>query len=300
MKPIALAPNLKLSPIVHGYWRLTDWNLSTQEILTLTQQAIELGITTLDHADIYGDYSVEALFGKALATDKKLRKKIQLVTKCGIKLLSSKFPNRTVKHYDYSYEAINTAVNQSLTNLNTDYIDVLLLHRPSPFFKPEEVAKAFFDLQKIGKVLHFGVSNFSASQFEMLNSYVDSPLVTNQIEISPYYLDAFKDGTLDHLQQHKIKPMAWSPLAGGRLFSPSDERGKRVLNCITAIAHEIGEQNLDKVIYKWLLMHPAGIMPIVGTGKIERLKNAADAFDVPLTLEHWFRIYIASEGKEMA
>ncbi len=300
MKPIELAPNLSLSPIIHGHWRLTDWNLSTKEIITLTEQCIELGITTFDHADIYGNYSCETLFGKALASQKSLRDKIQIVTKCGIKLLSGKFPERNTKHYDYSYEAITTSVNQSLANLQTDFIDVLLLHRPSPFFNPEEVAKAFAYLQQSGKVLHFGVSNFSASQFDMLNSFVDSPLVTNQLEISPYCLDVFKDGNLDHLQQHSIKPMAWSPLAGGRLFSPNDEKGNRLLECISIIAQEIEEENLDKVVYKWLLMHPAGILPIVGTGKIERLKNAADACDLELSLEQWFRIYIASEGKEMA
>jgi predicted oxidoreductase len=300
MKTIALAPNLSLSPIVHGQWRLPDWNLNTEEIIALTEQCIELGITTFDHADIYGDYSCETLFGNALASQKSLRNKIQIVTKCGIKLLSGKFPERNTKHYDYSYEYIVSSVNQSLKNLQTDFIDVLLLHRPSPFFNPEEVAKAFSDLRQSGKVLHFGVSNFSALQFDMLNSHIDSPLVTNQIEISPYCLNAFKDGTLDHLQQHNIKPMAWSPLAGGRLFSPNDEKGNRLLECISTIAKEIGEDNLDKVIYKWLLMHPAGILPIVGTGKIERLKNAADACDLELSLEQWFRIYIASEGKEMA
>lgn len=299
MRQVSLAPNLKLSRIIHGHWRLRDWNLSTQEILTLTKQAVELGITTIDHADIYGDYTCEALFGAALARDKKLRDQIQIVTKCGIKLKSSKFPERNLKYYDYGYDYITTSVNQSLKNLNTDYIDLLLLHRPSPFFDPEEVAKAFSHLKESGKVMHFGVSNFTPSQFEMLNAFVGNQLVTNQIEISPYFLEAFKNGAMDYLQQHNIKPMAWSPLAGGKLFDATDEKSQRILECLKQISRETGEASLDKIVYKWLLMHPAGIMPIVGSGKLERLKNAVDASDVDLSLEQWFKIYVASEGKEL-
>ena len=299
MKKIELAQNLKISPIVHGHWRLNDWKISKQDLLELTQRAIEYGITTFDHADIYGDYNCEKLFGDVLINKKGLRNDIQIITKCGIKLVSDKFPERKAKYYDYSYNYIISSVNQSLINLRTDYIDLLLLHRPSPFFAVEEVAKAFSDLKKSGKVLQFGVSNFDPNQYEMLDSYSEDKLVTNQIEISPYCLENFKNGNLDFLLKKKIRPMAWSPLAGGELLFPKTEKGQRLLKCITEIAHELGEESIDKIIYQWLLMHPSGIIPVIGTSKSSRLKNAIDAFNIKLSLEQWFRIYIASQGTEM-
>lgn len=299
MKKIELAQNLKISPIVHGHWRLNDWKISKQDLLELTQRAIEYGITTFDHADIYGDYNCEKLFGDVLINKKGLRNDIQIITKCGIKLVSDKFPERKAKYYDYSYNYIISSVNQSLINLRTDYIDLLLLHRPSPFFAVEEVAKAFSDLKKSGKVLQFGVSNFDPNQYETLDSYSEDKLVTNQIEISPYCLENFKNGNLDFLLKKKIRPMAWSPLAGGELLFPKTEKGQRLLKCITEIAHELGEESIDKIIYQWLLMHPSGIIPVIGTSKSSRLKNAIDAFNIKLSLEQWFRIYIASQGTEM-
>ncbi len=299
MKKIELAQNLKISPIVHGHWRLNDWKISKQDLLELTQRAIEYGITTFDHADIYGDYNCEKLFGDVLINKKGLRNDIQIITKCGIKLVSDKFPERKAKYYDYSYNYIISSVNQSLINLRTDYIDLLLLHRPSPFFAVEEVAKAFSDLKKSGKVLQFGVSNFDPNQYEMLDSYSEDKLVTNQIEISPYCLENFKNGNLDFLLKKKIRPMAWSPLASGEILFPKTEKGQRLLKCITEIAHELGEESIDKIIYQWLLMHPSGIIPVIGTSKSSRLKNAIDAFNIKLSLEQWFRIYIASQGTEM-
>ena len=299
MNKVQLASDLSISPIVHGLWRLRDWKLSKQELLKLTEQAIEAGITSFDHADIYGDYSCEALFGEALELNKGLRKNIQLVTKCGIKLLSEKYPERKVKIYDYSAEHILFSVHQSLRNLKTDYIDILLLHRPSPFFEPEEVAKAFSELKSSGKVRHFGVSNFLPGQFDLLQSCLDEKLVTNQIELSPYCLEHFQNGNLDFLQRHKIRPMSWSPIAGGELFTPSTEKGKRVYAALKEVSAETGLAPLDQIAYQWLLMHPSGIIPVVGSGKIERIKSAVDAFDLTLSLEQWFKIYIAAQGCEL-
>ncbi len=162
---IQLSPDLKLSRIIQGYWRLAAWKLSNQELLKLTEQSIELGVTSFDHADIYGDYSCESLFGESLSLKPSLRDKIQIISKCGIKPETDKFPERKLKTYDYSYEYILTSVENSLKNLKTDYLDLLLLHRPSPFFNPEEVAKAFADLKQRGQVLNFGVSNFNSQQF---------------------------------------------------------------------------------------------------------------------------------------
>jgi predicted oxidoreductase len=299
MEVIKLSDTLTVSRIVHGHWRLLDWNLSPQELLTLTQNAIELGITTFDHADIYGNYSCEEAFGKALTLNKSLRNTLQLVTKCGIKLATDKFPERKVKFYDYSADYIIDSVNNSLKNFNTDYIDLLLLHRPAPFFNPEEVAIAFSTLQKEGKVLNFGVSNFNPHQYELLNSVLDVPLVTNQVELSPYNLEHFHNGNIDFFIEKHIKPMAWSPLAGGKLINPSDEKSNRIYNCLKTIAEELNIENLETVVYSWLLKHPATIIPIVGTQHLSRLALAVNSLSLDMSLEQWYRIYIASEGKDL-
>ncbi|MFO8233778.1 MAG: aldo/keto reductase [Bacteroidales bacterium] len=273
--------------------------MSTRELARMTRQIIEIGITSFDHADIYGDYTCEAIFGKVLAADKSLRKDIQLISKCGIKLLSDKFPDRKIKHYDYSADYIISSAEQSLSNFNTESLDLFLLHRPAPFFDPEEVAKAFSHLKQSGKVRYFGVSNFTPQQFEMLEEYVDQPLVTNQVEISPVCLEHFDNGNMDFFIKRKIHPMAWSPLAGGKLMKPENEKEHRLYNTIKEIASEMNVNSLDKVIYRWLLKHPAQILPIINTGKMNRIKNAVGSMEIPMTLEQWYRIYTASKGVDV-
>ena len=290
---------LNISRIVHGHWRLNEWKLAPQELLKLTQQCIELGVTSFDHADIYGNYSNEALFGQALLLKPELRQQLQIVTKCGIKLISEKYPDRKIKTYDYSYNHITNSVENSLKNLKTDYIDVLLLHRPSPFFNPEEVAKAFDFLLKSGEVRAFGVSNFSPQSFEMLQQHCSMPLVTNQIELLPWCLEHFDNGNMDFFLRHKIKPMAWSPLAGGRLLFAKDEKSKQIQLVLNQIKEENSQNSVESVVYSWLLMHPAEIVPVVGSGKIERIKIAVDALENPLTMEQWFRIFIAARCAEL-
>lgn len=299
MNKAKLSPTLEISNIVHGHWRLQDWNLTNEELLKLTRQSIDLGITTFDHADIYGNYSCEKLFGDALNLDKGIRNDIQIITKCGIKLVSDKFPSRKLKSYDYSFNHIISSVENSLKNFKTDYIDVLLLHRPSPFFNPEEVAKAFSNLKKQGKVQNFGVSNFNPQQFEMLNSYVEEDLVTNQVEISPYCLEHFDNGNIDYFLTKKVKPMAWSPLGGGGIFNPTNTKGHRLLNILSEVANELSINDIDTLIYSWLLNHPSSIIPIVGSSKINRLQNAVDALKIEIPSELWQKIYIASLGEEL-
>ncbi|NOR87618.1 MAG: oxidoreductase [Bacteroidales bacterium] len=299
MDAIKLTKEFKLSPIIHGHWRLVEWKLSQQELLALTEQLIDLGVTSFDHADIYGDYSCEKLFGDALSVKKNLRQDIQIISKCGIKLQSDRFPERTLNHYDYSFDHIVSSVEQSLKNFRTDYLDLLLLHRPAPFFQVEEVAKAFSYLKKSGKVLNFGVSNFNPLQFEMLNSYIDEDLVTNQVEISPYCLEHFENGNMDYFLKEKIRPLAWSPLAGGNLFNPHNEKGKRIKRVLQEVAAELGVESIDSIAYAWLLQHPTHIIPIVGSGKIDRIKLAVEAFGISMNLEQWYQIYIASQGKPL-
>ncbi|WP_350019995.1 aldo/keto reductase [Priestia flexa] len=297
MQYVQLAEDLKFSRIIHGLWRLADWNLSTSDTQTLIEQCLEKGITTFDHADIYGDYSCEGLFGQALAQKPSLRESMQLVTKCGIKLTSDKYPERKINFYDTSKQHIINSANQSLKNLNTDYVDVLLIHRPDPFMDPQEVADAFIQLKEEGKVRYFGVSNFKRSQFDLLQSFLPFPLITNQIEISPTYLNHFEEGTIEQCQQHKIAPMAWSPLGGGSIFTAEDERSIRVRNKLIEIGEEIGAKSLDQVAYAWLLAHPATIMPIVGSGKMNRIDAAIDALDLKMNRMQWFQILEASKGR---
>ncbi|MBY6086267.1 aldo/keto reductase [Priestia flexa] len=297
MQYIKLAEDLKFSRIIHGLWRLADWNLSTNDTQTLIEQCLDRGITTFDHADIYGNYSCEKLFGQALAQKPSLRESMQLVTKCGIKLTSDKYPERKINFYDTSKEHIINSANQSLKNLNTDYVDVLLLHRPDPFMDPQEVADAFIQLKEEGKVRYFGVSNFKRSQFDLLQSFLPFSLITNQIEVSPTYLNHFEEGTIEQCQQHKIAPMAWSPLGGGSIFTAEDERSIRVRNKLTEIGEEIGAKSLDQVVYAWLLAHPATIMPIVGSGKMNRIDVAIQALDLKVNRMQWFQILEASKGR---
>lgn len=293
---IKLSEELELSGIIHGQMRLLDWNLSDQDLLNFIGQCLDLGVTSFDHADIYGDYGCEKKFGDALKLDSSLRDKIEIITKCGIKKLSDKFPQRSIGFYDYSYEHIIQSAECSLKNLSTDHIDIFLLHRPAPFFDPADVAKAFDDLHRSGKVKHFGVSNFTPFQFESLQSHLDQKLVTNQVEISPYNLEHFDNGNIDFFLKEGIKPMAWSPLAGGAIFDPKEDKGHRLAKTLREVAEELDQQHIDSVIYAWLLNHPAQILPIVGSGKIERIKSAVEAEKVKMSLEQCYKIWVASKG----
>ena len=286
----------ELSRFVQGYWRLADWGLTPQQRLTFLKQHVDLGVTTVDHADIYGNYECEALFGEALKLDPSMREQIQIVTKCDIKLCSDKFPERKINHYDTSAAHIYESVNNALQRLNVEQLDVLLIHRPDVLMDADEVAEAFQELYKIGKVKHFGVSNFSSAQFSLLQSRLSKPLVTNQVEINPLNFEVAHDGTLDLLQQMSTQPMAWSCLAGGRLFSNNDEQAKRVRAELDAIREEIGAQSIDQVIFAWIMRLPSKPLPIIGSGKIERVEAAVQSLDFTLTREQWYRVWVASKG----
>ncbi|MFM7423524.1 MAG: aldo/keto reductase family oxidoreductase [Elainella sp.] len=293
---IALCPELTTSRLVLGLWRMAEWQRSPQETLDLIQRCISWGITTFDHADLYGDYTCEGLFGDALKLDPALRSQIQLVSKCGIKLVSPNRPEHRLKQYDTSREHILKSVDHSLQALQTDYLDLLLIHRPDPLMDADQVAETFSQLRQSGKVRQFGVSNFSPSQFDLLASRLDFPLVTNQIEISVIHLNAFTDGTLDHCQRLRIAPMAWSPLGGGRLFG--DSPPTRLQQALSKVAHQLDATN-DQVALAWLLAHPARIIPILGTGSLTRIESATQAEQLTLTREQWFTIWTASTGVEV-
>lgn len=286
----------EFSELVQGYWRTADWGMSAQERLTFLKQHIELGITTVDHADIYGNYECESLFGQALKLDNSVREQIQIVTKCDINLCGDKTPERKINHYDTSAAHIYQSVNNSLERLNVDEIDVLLIHRPDVLMDADEVAEAFSELHKVGKVKHFGVSNFTPRQFELLQSRMNKPLVTNQVEINPLNFEVAHDGTLDQLQMQRVLPMAWSCLGGGSIFSGDSEQAVRVRNELEAIREEVGASSIDQVIYAWVRRLPSKPLPIIGSGKIERVQTAVDALSIELTREQWYRVWVASKG----
>ncbi|MCB2208914.1 MAG: aldo/keto reductase [Bacteroidetes bacterium] len=299
MKRIKLSGEKEISGISLGFWRLLDWNMSGKELLRYIKNVIEIGITTFDHADIYGNYECEKVFGQVLKQHPEMRRSVEIVTKCGIKLRSDKFPERKIKIYDTRKKHIIESVNSSLENLSTDHIDLLLIHRPDPLISLYEVSEAFHQLEKEGKVLHFGVSNFNPQQFEALHTIFDKKLVANQIEISPYQLAHFDNSNLDYLMKEHIVPMAWSPLAGGKLIHPNDEKSRRIHSKLSEIAEEMEIAEINQLVLAWLFAHPSGIIPILGTGKIEHVQSAVDSTKIKLSREDWFRIYIAATGREL-
>ena len=277
------------SRIIAGAWRWHTTSPAAVENLVLT--ALDEGITTFDHADIYGDHGNEAIFGNVLRKDPALRKQMELVTKCGIKLVSSKRPSTRVKHYDTSKAHIVGSVENSLKDLNTDYLDLLLIHRPDPLLDPVEVAEAFVELKQQGKVLHFGVSNFTPSQFALLQGHLPMPLVTNQIEISLACVDPLFNGALDLLMAHRVSPMAWSPLGGGSLM----EQGTAWENISAAY-----NASFNQLALAWLLRHPAAIFPVIGTTRPERIRECARATAIGLERQDWFEMLKLVTGKEVA
>jgi predicted oxidoreductase len=297
---IKLHPNgPTCSRIVSGVMKWGRWGhqLSTPQIRERIDACLELGITTFDHADIYGDYTTEANFGQALKEAPSLREHLELVTKCGIKLVTPQRPEHQIKSYDTSAAYIRQAVEKSLRNLHTEYLDLLLIHRPSPLMDADEIAEVFTELRKSGKVLHFGVSNFTPTQFNLLHSRF--PLVTNQVRISATHLDPFLDGTLDQAQQTRCAPMAWSPLGGAKVFQEStDPTIIRVQHKMNELAQRWDVQP-EQVLIAWLLKHPANILPVLGTARRDRLTAAIEALQIRMSREEWFELWSASTGKEV-
>ncbi len=278
------------SPVAAGLWRLHDWNFSPAELAHWIEHAIQLGITTFDHADLYGGFRCEALFGQWLKANPGQREHIQLVSKCGIKPAD---PARgwQVKHYDSSRAHILASVDASLRNLGTDYLDLLLIHRPDPLLDPDEVADTFASLKASGKVRHFGVSNFSPSQFALLAAR--TPLLTNQLEASLLHTAPLFDGSFDQCLQAGIRPMVWSPLAGGRLLQPAAHPALHAV--LAEIAGELAVTPATLAL-AWLLRHPARPIAISGSRRLSSLDEAAAACRLQLDRQHWFALLEAAHG----
>ena len=288
-----LDSGVKLSPIVAGLWRLPEWQLSTAGLVDWIEQALALGITSFDHADVYGGYTVEAQFGDALASAPGLRGRMQIVTKCGIKAVAPARPAHGIGSYDTSRAHVLASVENSLRVLRTDRVDLLLIHRPDLLMDPDELAEALRLLLAAGKVLHFGVSNHTPGQVAMLRKR--HPVATNQIEFSPLQMRALADGTLEQCTDLGMRPMIWLPLAGGRLFSSADAQAERVRTVLQQLAEQHGS-TLATVAYAWVLRHPSRPHPVTGSRGIAALQEAVAALKVQLSAEDWYRVWVASMG----
>jgi len=290
---------IELPRVIAGVMRWGKWGakLSTLKYQALIEGCLEHGVSAFDHADIYGDYSEEAAFGKVLAQQSSLRQNMQLISKCGIKMMADNRPHYKVKSYDSGKAHIIASVEASLRSLQTDYLDVLLLHRPDMLMDADEIAEAFLTLKRQGKVKGFGVSNFTTGQYALLLDRWPG-LLTNQVELSLTKLDVLTDGTLDQAQQHRARPMIWSPLGGGKLISEDSAP-----TTLSRKLHEIAgrhEQRADVIAYAWVLMHPSFPSVVTGSSKLKRILRALEALEVKLTREEWYELLEASRGHEVA
>lgn len=271
-------------------WGVWGKNCSTQQMIELMNCCLENNITTFDHADIYGDYTTEAEFGKAFNESKIDRSTIQLISKCGIQMESDK-RNNFVKHYDYATSYIIGSVEQSLRNLQTDYLDLLLLHRPSPLMRADDIAEAIAKLKQDGKILDFGVSNFTPLQTDLIETKIK--INYNQISFSITDFEAMTNGSLDHMQTRNITPMCWSPL--GTVFRQDNDQTQRLKNILGELSTKYAVP-ADILLLAWILKHPAGILPVCGTADPSRLANLMKATTVNMELQDWFALWSESAG----
>jgi len=296
LQPQTIAPQgPSFSPLIVGYWRLLEWGMTPQQLVAFIEHHLSLGISTVDHADIYGDYGCEAAFGDALRLAPALREKLQIVTKCGIATRAK--PEHQIGHYITEASHILHSAENSLRHFSTDYLDMLLIHRPDPLMDADEIAEAFMALHQSGKVRHFGVSNFTPTQFSLLQSRLPFSLVTNQLEISPLEQSSILDGTLDQCQQVRMRPMAWSCLGGGRLFN--DPHYQPLRDELDRVKQEIGASSIDQVVYAWIMKLPSRPLPIIGSGKTTRVTEAVGACQLTLNRQQWFRIRKAALGYDV-
>lgn len=274
-------------------WAKWGKDYSTEELIDLLNFCMDEGLSTFDHADIYGDYTTEGRFGEALSKSGIKRESIQLITKCGIQYVGETRDNQ-VKHYNYSKDYIIWSAEQSLKNLKTDYIDLFLLHRPSPLMHPDEILEAIQRLKLDGKILNFGVSNFTPSQVELIDSKVD--VQANQVEFSLTQHSAMHNGSLDQMIVKGIKPMAWSPL--GSYFRDTNAQTLRIKKILQKLSEKY-EVSEDTILLAWIFKHPSKVAPVIGTTNKDRMRNAKHAAQLTLELEDWFSLLVASQGHKV-
>lgn len=271
-------------------WGIWGKNLDKNQIIDLINSCLETGITTFDHADIYGGYTTESDFGTAFRESQIKREDIQLISKCGIQLPTAN-RNTKIHHYDYSKSHIIWSAENSLKNLKTEYLDLFLLHRPSPLMQADEINEAIEKLKSEGKILDVGVSNFTPSQTDLIQTKMK--INYNQIEFSVTHLEPMLDGSLDYMQLNKIQPMCWSPM--GSVFKKVDDKSNRIKNLATQLSLKYNVE-IDVLLLAWILKHPAGILPVFGTADKTRIANLMKATAVEMELEDWFAFWTESAG----
>jgi predicted oxidoreductase len=286
MKKISLSDSgPKVSEAIYGFWRWTDeGSVTTSQLEKTVNLCLDLGINTFDHADIYGDFTIEEHFGKILQNKSFRREDVVLFSKCGIR----KSAGTGLTYYDTSREHIINSINGSLKRLNTDYLDIFLLHQSDFLSDPEETAGALAEVINSGKARHIGVANFTVFQHQLLASYLRKPIVTNHIELNLMNTSAIDDGRVDFIKQSFSKPLAWAPLAGGKILSGTDEKAVN----LRAKLEEIGRRynaNIEQTAVAWLMN--LGTLPIIGSLSEDRIRNAASASDIKLSREDWYAIY---------
>jgi len=295
MERIELAEGLAFSRLVYGMWRLADdGDTSVKNVDAKINAALDQGITTFDQADIYGGYTAEAVMGTALKANPPLRQHMEIVSKCDIVIDAGRHSGARVKHYDTTAEHINASVDASLSEMGIDEIDVLLVHRPDPLMDHHVTGAALDALVDAGKVRAVGVSNFRPWDWNLLQSAMRHPLVTNQMELSLKHIAPFTNGDLAFHQQHGHVVMAWSPLGGGDLMTASNELTHR----LDSIATRCGVDRAA-VATAFLLAHPAKITPVLGTNNLDRISHISAAEMVELDRQDWFYLYEAALGSEV-
>jgi len=298
---IRLAPQgPEFSRLIHGTWRiLDDPSATSQDINRRLNECVALGMTTLDTAEIYGLYDVEAALGKAFALSPGLRDKMQIVTKAGIYVPCHYHPDRKTAFYNATSARLVKSLEKSLRFLGTDHVELMLVHRPDWLTPASDTAAGLNQLVRDGKIHHAGVSNYNVHQYQLLNGYMEKPLVTNQVEFHLLHMDPIYDGVFDQLQGQQVIPMAWSPLAKGRLFDPADEAAERIRQTAKALAPKYNNASLEQLAYAWIMAHPSKPTVITGTNKIERLQAAAQSEEIQLEREDWYALWEAAQGRRI-
>lgn len=302
MKRITLPNGQHISQMAYGVWRLSEAkDCSVATNLARIDACLSQGITTFDHADIYGDYACEQLFGDALKARPSLRDEIEIVTKTDIMLMSRKWPQTRVKHYDTSAAHVRESVERSLKRIGVDNIDLLLIHRPDPLCDASALGNCLDQLIDSGKVRGVGVSNYMPWDVDLLQSCMRHQLQTNQIEMSLLCTSALTNGQIAHAQQHRMPIMAWSPLGGGRLHHQAGQPETAAARlapklAALALAHHV---DATAIAMAWLMYHPVGVVPIMGSNQVDRIRHFADALKVSMDRQTWFELYELANGHEV-
>jgi len=285
----------KVSPAIYGFWRWsTEVDNTTATMEKIVNLCLELGINTFDHADVYGSWKSEEVFGKAMAQKSFKREDIVLFTKCGLNIPNPGNPDIRIKHYNTSKEHILQSAENSLRKLKTDYIDIFLLDHLDPVSNLEETALALEQLKTSGKIKNIGVANFTVFQHQLLASYLRTPIVTNHIELNLLNTVALDNGQLDYIKQKYMRPLASAPLAGGRIETGTDKVAIRVQQKLEDIGNKYGA-NVESTAVAWLIK--LGALPIIGTTNEQRIRNIVNAFAIDLDRQDWYELYAASKGE---